>query len=255
MEGRPEVSSVTGEWKEGLDPAGKNTYAILVRPPAGKGGRPWATEVAEAIFTSHLGEWADLFLRKNAAYGESGYHEEGVKGYWPEVRRKLARIRRAVWLDEDTSDWTEQPNEIIFDLIGTLFMMYDCWYQDDQVKRAELAHALADEYEGYPAGNTSAIGRLRQATAARKTVVTVRPSAQYNPSSSSIGFVSGSISVGSDEPGDGGWSALPQEVRDVLAALNRRVNASSSGEHPLSSRTLAAEEAGVLANYVQDHEE
>lgn len=97
-------------------------WTVDIPLPAGE----WPTEVARTIFTDHLPMWADLFLSKNASYGESGYHEDGIKGYWPEMRRKVARLRRALWEGEDTSNWTEQPDEIIFDLIGTLFMAYDC---------------------------------------------------------------------------------------------------------------------------------
>lgn len=200
---------MSGHWYHRGVPGIPDTYALLVKPPAGADGQPWPTVVAEAIFTEHLLQWADLFLRKNASYGESDYHALGVKGYVPEFRRKLARLVRALWNEEDTRNWSEQPAEIVLDLIGTLFMMYDCMMQPTEAElqplRAMLREAVTADY---------------------------RPDAPNG-------------SVDPDEPGDAGWSALPDSVKAVLQGIHEEVCKGTGFPSPA--------QVSVLSEYYLDH--
>lgn len=268
----------------------------------------WPTKVAERIFTRYLIDWVNLFLQKNASYGEGAYHVDGLAGYWPELRRKVARLRRAIWQGEDTSDWTEQPAEIIFDLIGTLLMCYDLLGEQVGPPVAKDAYAPNDflsSGEQTVKAATQLLDRLIDAKPARKAPdgmtslgngeVFVGPpadTADFHPDDPNTPLAplwptgeplavltfDGPLSEGlagllghsgrgwlpplyqryrpaeqpqpscvdPEEPGDGGWCALPDSVKAVLQDINAR---------SVKGQPVSAEQAAVLADYYSEHGE
>lgn len=240
-------------------------------------GKLWPTKVAQAIFTKHLPAWINLFLQKNASYGESGYHDLGIKGYWPEIRRKLARLERALWRDEDTSTWTEQPTEIIFDLIGTLLMCYDLLATEQTFPSPtpgvaqknfptpydNLTDSTRAHYSVGPDGSTwrqydtpqtwqdgmeqlagEATGRYH-----RVTLAVGGTSVSTGVKLLSTGPMGATLDIPApdpDEPGDGGWCALPDSVKAVLQDINDKA---------MRGQPVSKEQAIVLADYYSEHGE
>jgi hypothetical protein len=278
-------------------PREAQTYGIKFRVPRGSNGQDWPTKVAERIFTRYLLDWIGLFLQKNASYGEGAYHVDGLAGYWPELRRKVARLRRAIWQGEDTSDWTEQPAEIIFDLIGTLLMCYDLLSEQvgpKVVKGEYVADDFLSSGEQTMRAANELLDKLTQATPARKAPdgmtslgkgeVFVGPPADTAiqrdtqpdyplsalwPSGEPLavftfdGPLPGGLlkmfgdsldvtsqqvpdEIDSEEPGDGGWCALPDQVKAVLMDINART---------LKGQPVSKEQAIVLADYYSNHGE
>lgn len=73
---------------------------------------------------SRLGEWAALFVKKQADYG-NGADDLGMEGQYAELHRKITKLRRAMW--EGVELQNEPLNEVLMDLIGHCFlaMMYN----------------------------------------------------------------------------------------------------------------------------------
>lgn len=81
----------------------------------------YTTLVAMYIIGELVPEWEELFSKKNAGYGE--YDDTlGIKGEFAEIHRKYRKLLRAFWEETDTSDWDEQPREVLMDLIGHCFL-------------------------------------------------------------------------------------------------------------------------------------
>lgn len=228
-------------------------------------GKLWPTKVAQAIFTKHLPAWINLFLQKNASYGESGYHDLGIKGYWPEIRRKLARLERALWRDEDTSIWTEQPTEIIFDLIGTLLMCYDLLATEQTFPSPTpgAAQKTRAHYSVGPDGSTWRQYDTPETWQAGMEKLAGEATGRYHRVTLAVGGTSISTGVkllstgpegatldvpapDPDEPGDGGWCALPDSVKAVLQDINQKA---------VKGQPVSEEQAIVLADYYSEHGE
>lgn len=77
------------------------------------------TESSKAIFRRYLPAWSDLFLKKNADYGETG-DLLGSRGQFADMWRKFGKLKRALWDGKALTG--EQPDEIILDLIGHAFL-------------------------------------------------------------------------------------------------------------------------------------
>jgi hypothetical protein len=82
------------------------------------------------IMQHHLPEWIKLFLNKNGEYqtGDTGDNEDmdaGLPGQYSDMYRKLKKLRRPMLLGDDSGLITEQPEEILFDLIGHCFLSLD----------------------------------------------------------------------------------------------------------------------------------
>jgi len=82
-------------------------------------GDLWPSASAQQIMEQLLPEWRDLFLQKNADYGDSA-DDLGLAGQYSDIHRKLAKLRRALWDGKKLTG--EQPREICMDLIGHLFL-------------------------------------------------------------------------------------------------------------------------------------
>lgn len=77
----------------------------------------------DEIQPSRLGEWAALFVKKQADYGD-GADDLGEAGQYAELHRKITKLRRALW--EGMELQNEPVREVLMDLIGHCFlsMMY-----------------------------------------------------------------------------------------------------------------------------------
>jgi len=64
-------------------------------------------------------EWAQLFLQKNAGYGEM-HRDLGEAAQYVDIHRKVMKLRRALWEGKDIGP--ESTEEVIKDLIGHLFL-------------------------------------------------------------------------------------------------------------------------------------
>lgn len=73
------------------------------------------TKEAYRIITEVLPDVLELFLQKNADYGEDPLRL-GAKGAFADIWRKVKKLKRAVWDDQALTG--EQPEEIYADLIG-----------------------------------------------------------------------------------------------------------------------------------------
>lgn len=82
-----------------------------------------------AIVTQHMPQWADLFARKNADYGD-GAKVLGVRGQYADINRKMLKLKRALW-DGELLEF-EGADEVIMDLIGHLFLtLYMIRFRED----------------------------------------------------------------------------------------------------------------------------
>lgn len=79
----------------------------------------WPTHAAEYICLKIVPEWQELFLKKNADYGDNS-DDLGVRGQFSDIHRKLKKLRRGLWEGQKLTG--EQPREICLDLIGHLFL-------------------------------------------------------------------------------------------------------------------------------------
>lgn len=103
----------------------------------------FTTESSKHIFRKFLPVWSDLFLRKNADYGETG-DLLGSRGQFADMWRKFGKLKRAMWDGEALTG--EQPEEIIMDLIGHCFLSlyYIEVEKDAAIDREEPFRKLMD---------------------------------------------------------------------------------------------------------------
>lgn len=118
--------------------------------------KPGHTEQANRINTL-VGGWWDMFVRKNATYGD-GEVDLGIRGYFPDLWRKAVQIRRAIWDGKDTSAWSEQPREILLDMIGHCFLLIDAIDREADMARGEERILLC----GSPPSQEDAIRDMAQ---------------------------------------------------------------------------------------------
>lgn len=84
----------------------------------------WQGDTPElrAIITEHLVNWADLFGRKNSEYGSGSAFDLGERGQFSDMYRKMIKLKRAMWDEDESVLTTEGVDEIIMDLIGHCFL-------------------------------------------------------------------------------------------------------------------------------------
>jgi len=73
-------------------------------------------------------QWVDLFREKNRKYAKVD-QSLGARGVFPDINRKVGVLRQRVWEGEETPG--EPTKEVIFDLIGHLFLMAAIMEGDD----------------------------------------------------------------------------------------------------------------------------
>ena len=105
---------------------------------------PLARDIHERIFP----EWSAKFLVKNAGYGAT-HALLGIKGCFPDLYRKVHKIKSAIWDGKDLVG--EQPREILMDLIGHAFMIISLMDQEDGFADPHQAHSLAGPLPADPA--------------------------------------------------------------------------------------------------------
>lgn len=79
----------------------------------------WPTETSRAIMSRYLGEWFELFMSKQADYGDRG-NDLGLAGQYAELSRKFIKLRKAMWDGEELAG--ENLEEVLFDLVGHAFL-------------------------------------------------------------------------------------------------------------------------------------
>lgn len=84
----------------------------------------WAQDTPElrAIITEHLPAWAKLFARKNSEYGSGAAFDLGERGQFSDIYRKIIKLKRAMWDEDESVLTTEGVDEILMDLIGHCFL-------------------------------------------------------------------------------------------------------------------------------------
>lgn len=74
-----------------------------------------------AWITNAVPIWLERFLDNAHDYGWAPY-DLGTKGLWPDVNRKISKLRKVIWDGQVLHG--EQPDEIAEDLIGHMFLLF-----------------------------------------------------------------------------------------------------------------------------------
>lgn len=90
----------------------------------------YPTEAARHIVEKLIPEWVDLFLRKNAGYGNM-HGDLGIKAQYVDIHRKVGKLRRAWWHGQPIGP--ESAREVCMDLIGHLFLALELMDSDEVV--------------------------------------------------------------------------------------------------------------------------
>lgn len=75
-----------------------------------------------AIFLEQLPQWAELFARKNSEYGDTSSMTLGPRGQFSDMYRKIIKLKRAMWDENESILVSEGMDEILRDLIGHAFL-------------------------------------------------------------------------------------------------------------------------------------
>lgn len=78
------------------------------------------TNEAMDIINRIFPQWLDLFLEKQADYGESS-DDLGMKGDFADMHRKWKKLRRSMWEDIPLRDPNETTRKVLLDMIGHCF--------------------------------------------------------------------------------------------------------------------------------------
>jgi hypothetical protein len=124
----PTSMSVTRSITPGSTSANITAYDVDAIPEAFKPLQP--SLQAQQILNKYLPEWQDLFVRKNAKYKRVVGTNLGPRGVFPDINRKTAILRLAVWDSEPLPQGSEDVREVINDLIGHLFLLR--WELDNE---------------------------------------------------------------------------------------------------------------------------
>lgn len=111
----------------------------LRRPDHGKN-----SQEAHLIFDRLVPAWAELFLKKNAKYKDVD-QSLGPRGVFPDINRKVGILKARVWNRSNTSgilpEGEEPTEEVIYDLIGHLFLMLALLVQEREFQKvSEINH-------------------------------------------------------------------------------------------------------------------
>lgn len=83
---------------------------------------PDDTRELREIITEHFPAWAELFASKNSEYGSGSAFELGQRGQFSDIYRKIIKLKRAMWDEDESVLTTESVDEIIMDMIGHCFL-------------------------------------------------------------------------------------------------------------------------------------
>lgn len=81
------------------------------------------------IYEVILPEFLRHFFAKNAEYGENHREGLGVRAEFVGLHRKVRKLQKAIWDGEELA--FEQPQELLWDLIGSCLLMLDLMAQDE----------------------------------------------------------------------------------------------------------------------------
>jgi len=84
------------------------------------------------IVMKHLPEWAELFFRKNAEYGENA-SVLGDRGQFADMWRKMGKLKTAMWDGHEDKLVSEGVDEILMDLIGHCFLTLQIREEERQI--------------------------------------------------------------------------------------------------------------------------
>lgn len=96
---------------------------------------------AQKIIDELVPEWAKLFIRKNAGYGNM-HQDLGVKAQYVDMHRKVRKLKRALWDLQDIGD--ETPREVLMDLIGHCFLTLALIDAEAEGKKVETLQIRVD---------------------------------------------------------------------------------------------------------------
>lgn len=95
-------------------------------------GQDIPSERCRAILNGPLCQAVNLFVERNAEYGEDGANQLGLGGQFADINRKVLKLKRAMWDGESTYNWSEQPDEIMMDLIGHLLLSIQMYREGER---------------------------------------------------------------------------------------------------------------------------
>lgn len=92
--------------------------------------REMKTESADFIVNTILPAFLEHFLRKNAGYGDRHRRTRtGIRGEFCGIDRKVDMVFESVWNGKKLE--FEQPQELLWDLMGSCLLMLDLMAQED----------------------------------------------------------------------------------------------------------------------------
>lgn len=95
------------------------------------------TDLARRILRVHLPATMELFLRRNAEYGDDNDFDLGVQGQYVDISRKVQKLKRRWWDGVEARDGEESDETIVMELIGHLLMSLD--YMDQERGKQDSA--------------------------------------------------------------------------------------------------------------------
>ena len=117
----------------------------------------WGEESDELrqMIVTHLPHWAELFQRKNSEYGGGAAFDLGERGQFSDMYRKMIKLKRAMWDENESVLTTEGVDEILMDLIGHAFLtlvMRDRKHPSGPQTSHGISKALGMKQSGEPVG-------------------------------------------------------------------------------------------------------
>jgi hypothetical protein len=95
------------------------------------------TALARRIVDRHLPRALEHFLQRNAEYGDDAEFELGIKGQYPDISRKVKKLKRRWWEDEEPKAGEESDETIVMELIGHLLMSLDYMAGGENAKKQD----------------------------------------------------------------------------------------------------------------------
>jgi hypothetical protein len=83
------------------------------------------TATSDRIRDVHFPKWLSLFEKKSREYGEKTHEDLGVRGQFSDIYRKVVKLKKFMWDEPESVPAFESLEEIIYDLIGHLFLTID----------------------------------------------------------------------------------------------------------------------------------
>lgn len=94
----------------------RQSYQITLPFPQTEQGMRCLALAAQAL---------ELFVAKNAAYGDPDDDDLGARGQYADMHRKWKRIKRHLWDNEPWPQTGETFEEVLFDFIGHILLTAD----------------------------------------------------------------------------------------------------------------------------------